>query len=47
MEDTKIVYIEKFGIATFKINWYITASACKITVNAHSHTIITAHKVRE
>lgn len=27
-------------------NWYITTGACKITVNAHSYTIITAHKVR-
>lgn len=24
-------------------NWYITAEDCKITVNAHSYTIITAH----
>ena len=26
-------------------NWYIIADNCKITVNAHSYTIITAHKV--
>lgn len=25
-------------------NWYITVHGCKITVNAHSYTIITAHK---
>ncbi len=25
-------------------NWYVTAGDCKITVNAHSCTIITAHK---
>ncbi len=25
-------------------NWYIEAEHCKITVNAHSYTIITAHK---
>jgi hypothetical protein len=25
-------------------NWYITANNCIITVNAHSYTIITAHK---
>lgn len=25
-------------------NWYITASGCIITVNAHSYTLITAHK---
>lgn len=28
-------------------NWYITVSRCKITVNAHSYTIITAHKLKE
>lgn len=25
-------------------NWYVTIEDCKITVNAHSYTIITAHK---
>lgn len=25
-------------------NWYINAEDCHITVNAHSYTIITAHK---
>ena len=25
-------------------NWYINIDACIITVNAHSYTIITAHK---
>lgn len=25
-------------------NWYIEICDCKITVNAHSYTIITAHK---
>ena len=25
-------------------NWYITTNECVITVNAHSYTIITAHK---
>ena len=25
-------------------NWYITTDECVITVNAHSYTIITAHK---
>ena len=25
-------------------NWYVNADSCKITVNAHSYTIITAHK---
>lgn len=26
-------------------NWYVVADDCKITVNAHSYTIITAHKI--
>lgn len=25
-------------------NWHITADSCEITVNAHSYTIITAHR---
>ncbi|MCL2284626.1 MAG: DUF3781 domain-containing protein [Fibromonadales bacterium] len=25
-------------------NWYVNIDGCKITVNAHSYTIITAHK---
>lgn len=25
-------------------NWYINADNCRTTVNAHSYTIITAHK---
>ena len=25
-------------------NWYVHIDACKITVNAYSYTIITAHK---
>lgn len=27
-------------------NWYVTADGYKITVNAHSYTIITAHKAK-
>lgn len=27
-------------------NWYITIDDCRITVNANSYSIITAHKVR-
>lgn len=27
-------------------NWYITVGSYKITVNAHSYTIITAHKAK-
>ena len=26
-------------------NWYAAVADCKITINAHSYTIITAHKV--
>lgn len=26
-------------------NWYINVADCKIVVNAHSYTIITAHKI--
>ncbi len=25
-------------------NWYVIIQGCRITVNAHSYTIITAHK---
>lgn len=28
-------------------NWYIVVDGCEITVNAHSFTIITAHKIRK
>lgn len=28
-------------------NWYATVNSCRITVNAHSYTIITAHKMKE
>ena len=37
-KDTKIERIGK--------NWYAAAGDCKITINAHSYTIITAHKVK-
>ena len=26
-------------------NWYVTGKKCVITINAHSYTIITAHKI--
>ena len=26
-------------------NWYVTAGHVRITINAHSNTIITAHKI--
>ncbi|MBD5460625.1 MAG: DUF3781 domain-containing protein [Lachnospiraceae bacterium] len=25
-------------------NWYVTIDNCRITINAHSYTIITAHR---
>lgn len=28
-------------------NWYVFIDDCKITVNAHSYTIITAHKTKK
>ena len=28
-------------------NWYVFIDDCKITVNAHSYTIITAHKMKK
>ena len=27
-------------------NWYVIVEDCKITVNAYSYTIITAHKIK-
>lgn len=27
-------------------NWYIEVDGCRITVNAYSYTIITAHKIK-
>ena len=27
-------------------NWYATVNNCRITVNANSYTIITAHKIK-
>ncbi|MGL4344743.1 MAG: DUF3781 domain-containing protein [Cellulosilyticaceae bacterium] len=27
-------------------NWYVNIDDCEITVNAHSYTIITAHKIK-
>ena len=28
-------------------NWYVTADNCIITINTHSYTIITAHKIKQ
>jgi len=27
-------------------NWYVTTDGCKITVNANSYTVITAHRLK-
>ena len=27
-------------------NWYIEVDGCRMTINAHSDTIITAHKIK-
>ncbi len=37
----KTAKIERIGK-----NWYVVAGNYKITVNAHSYTIITAHKIK-
>lgn len=37
---TKNAIIERNGK-----NWYVIIQGCRITVNAHSYTIITAHKI--
>lgn len=34
-------FIERLGK-----NWYATVDNCRITVNAYSYTIITAHKIK-
>lgn len=36
---------KKASIARIGKNWYVTVDDCRITVNAHSYTIITAHKI--
>lgn len=28
-------------------NWYVRVGGCEITVNAHSYTVITAHKIKK
>jgi len=28
-------------------NWYVSINNCVITINAHSYTIITAHKMKK
>ncbi len=40
---TKILN-ERASVARIGKNWYIRLDGCEITVNAHSYTIITAHK---
>lgn len=42
---TKI--LDKNSVITRKgKNWYIEIDDCRITVNAYSYTIITAHKIK-
>ncbi|TLC99651.1 hypothetical protein DSM106044_03443 [Robinsoniella peoriensis] len=39
--------LDKYAIIKRKgKNWYIVINNCEITVNAHSYTIITAHKAK-
>lgn len=39
--------LDKYAIIKRKgKNWYIAINNCEITVNAHSYTIITAHKAK-
>ena len=34
------------GIVRKGKNWYVTESGCIITINVHSYTVITAHKLQ-
>ncbi|MDR0306615.1 MAG: DUF3781 domain-containing protein [Chitinispirillales bacterium] len=34
------------GIIRKGKNWYVSSGDCVITINAHSYTIITAHKIK-
>lgn len=48
-EDVVGWCLEKIKSASAEItrkgkNWYILADGCEITVNAHSYTVITAHR---
>jgi hypothetical protein len=38
-ENSSIIRKEK--------NWYVSINDCKITINAYSYTIITAHKYKK
>lgn len=38
---------EKADISRKGKNWYIKADGCRITVNASSYTLITAHRINE
>ncbi len=40
------ILLENTLIERIGKNWYATVNNCKITVNAHSYTIITAHQVK-
>lgn len=41
------ILLNKDSIRRNGKNWYVFADDCIITVNAHSFTIITAHKIKE
>lgn len=41
------VLAEEAKIERIGKNWYVAVDDCRITVNAHSYTIITAHKRKE
>jgi len=40
------ILVETAKIEMAGKNWYVTVGGYKITVNAHSYTIITAHKAK-
>lgn len=40
------ILLENTLIERIGKNWYVTVNNRKITVNAHSYTIITAHQVK-
>ena len=42
----KYILDERAVIERIGKNWYVQIEGCKITVNAHSYTIITAHKTK-
>ena len=43
----KIIADDNSSIYRKGKNWYVNKDDCEITVNAHSYTIITAHRKRK